>query len=371
MGLNFTVARVIPLWSCAITLSLVSVVLGARSGAENLLIAVVGVAAALFADKDRKWILFTLLVVIGSLILFKTFFSYFNEWPDSGLVFSVYNPEMFYYICQAISGATVIIVFFNLRFQQDAAVTELENRKANIQQASQLAALAEMAGGIAHEINNPLAIIQGRIALAEMSLNAPTPDKGKIFLNLKEASSTIQRISQIVKALRIISRDGGKDALVPVNIEQLLKNVILLCEEKFKTNGIQLKISKIENNIYVLGQEVSLSQVLLNLLNNALYAAMEQPEKWIEVKVLTTHNFAEIKIIDSGPGIPEEVIEKMFQPFFTTKEVGVGTGLGLSISKKIIQNHNGQLYYDASEKNTCMRVRLPMAFEINNNLQQI
>jgi signal transduction histidine kinase len=108
-------------------------------------------------------------------------------------------------------------------------------------------------------------------------------------------------------------------------------------------------------------REVQLSQVILNLLNNAFDAISELPNKWVHLESRMNEGIIEIRVIDSGSGIPEELREKILQPFFTTKEVGQGTGLGLSISKGIIESHGGTLSIDIKSQNTCFVIQIPQA----------
>jgi C4-dicarboxylate-specific signal transduction histidine kinase len=100
-------------------------------------------------------------------------------------------------------------------------------------------------------------------------------------------------------------------------------------------------------------------QVLVNLLNNAHDAIQNQKEKWIRVEMMDLGNCIELAVTDSGPGIPEKIREKMFQPFFTTKDVKYGTGLGLSISMGIIHQHHGSLVFDEENAFTRFLLRLP------------
>ncbi|HEX4924120.1 MAG TPA: ATP-binding protein, partial [Bdellovibrionales bacterium] len=102
-----------------------------------------------------------------------------------------------------------------------------------------------------------------------------------------------------------------------------------------------------------------ISQVLLNLLNNAHDAVAEQTEKWVKLDVRDLGDSVELSVTDSGAGIPPEIQEKIMQPFFTTKQIGEGTGLGLSISKGLVDSHHGQLRLDAKSKNTRFVVLLP------------
>jgi C4-dicarboxylate-specific signal transduction histidine kinase len=98
----------------------------------------------------------------------------------------------------------------------------------------------------------------------------------------------------------------------------------------------------------------------MNLLSNALDAAKDTHEKWVKIAVEPIENFIKISVHDSGHGIPQEILGKIMDPFFTTKEIGKGTGLGLSISQGIVKVHKGELFYDRSSKNTCFVILLPM-----------
>ena len=106
-------------------------------------------------------------------------------------------------------------------------------------------------------------------------------------------------------------------------------------------------------------RSVHIAQVLLNLLHNASDAVSGTPDPWIWLEVIERNESVELRITDSGKGIPLLIQEKIFQPFFTTKDVGTGTGLGLSISMGIIRDHGGQLEIDNNCPNTCFVIRLP------------
>jgi C4-dicarboxylate-specific signal transduction histidine kinase len=103
------------------------------------------------------------------------------------------------------------------------------------------------------------------------------------------------------------------------------------------------------------------TQVLMNLINNAADAVYDLTEKWIRLSWQQAEDTLVIRVMDSGRGIPPEILVKMMQPFFTTKELGKGTGLGLSISKAIVENHGGQLLYEEHSGHTSFKVELKVA----------
>jgi C4-dicarboxylate-specific signal transduction histidine kinase len=160
--------------------------------------------------------------------------------------------------------------------------------------------------------------------------------------------------------MKSISRDGTNDSFLTLDIGQVLINTIQLCEEKLKSQGVVLDSSGIKEQIFCSGQEISLGQVFLNLLNNSVDAIAEQSNQWIRISMHVKNGQVQITFVDSGSGISSAVAAKMFHPFYTTKDVGKGTGLGLSISRRIVENHGGQLYYDNHAKNTTMVVVLPI-----------
>ena len=132
----------------------------------------------------------------------------------------------------------------------------------------------------------------------------------------------------------------------------------------YKPEKIKIKQIKIEHNIdpnlQVLVKPTQLSQVFMNLINNSIDAIENLPDPWIKIESeVTPDQYIMIRFTDSGNGIPHHIVEKIMQPFFTTKEIGKGTGLGLSISKGIIEEHKGQFSYDENALNTTFEIKIP------------
>jgi len=148
-----------------------------------------------------------------------------------------------------------------------------------------------------------------------------------------------------------------------VSLSVVLDDALELAREKIRAAGIEIRIhsEKLARLRRVKGRPAQLGQVVVNLINNAFDAVRDLPQKWIEIDANEGPGVIEIQITDSGRGIPPEVVQKIMEPFFTTKGVGQGTGLGLSISRSIAQEHGGDLRYDSASKQTRFILTLPSA----------
>ena len=226
--------------------------------------------------------------------------------------------------------------------------------------SSKLSAIGEMAGGIAHEINNPLSIINAKAYRLKKKLSDESFTKEMILTELNDVISTTDRIAKIINGLKLISRDSKTDPMEETSIKNVIEDTLGLCKEKFKFSEIDLRLNfDTINDVVILGRSYQLSQVLLNLFNNSFDAILPLEDKWIDLRADVNDNILTLEIKDSGPVINQELKSKIMQPFFTTKEVGKGTGLGLSISKKIIEDHNGKLDLLDSDITT-FRIELPL-----------
>ena len=246
--------------------------------------------------------------------------------------------------------------YLALRFDISA---QKEIQKKMIE-SSKMSSLGEMAGGIAHEINNPLAVIHGKSAQLKKALLHPDIDIEKVRSGLEIIEATTLRISKIVKGLRSFSRNSERDPMEPVLISTVISETLELCLERFKHHGVEIQVHG-DTALTVQGRPAALSQVLMNLLSNALDAVQLCSEKWVHIEARSeARSELILAVMDSGPGIPDAVAARMMQPFFTTKDINKGTGLGLSISLGIVSEHQGTLTYDASSPHTRFVIRLPL-----------
>lgn len=235
----------------------------------------------------------------------------------------------------------------------------IEEQQAQLMNASKMSALGEMAGGVAHEINNPLAIIQILNGQTGELLQEQNVNKELLIKNSKIIDETVRRIAKIVAGLRSFSKDTLHDPHVPIHFKNILEDTLALCSQRLTNHGIELRITGNAENLITLGNAPLLSQVLLSLLNNAHDAIERLSEKWIEIAFVDQDQSFEIRISNSGPLIPHKIQEKLFQPFFTTKQIGKGTGLGLSTALGIIESHKGKLWLDPKAIHTTFVLSLP------------
>jgi PAS domain S-box-containing protein len=235
----------------------------------------------------------------------------------------------------------------------------IAQQKERLTQSARLAALGEMASGIAHEINNPLTIVYARAEMIKESAASKTLDLEKVASWAGKISETSLKISKIVKAVRAISRNSDEDPFEPTSMRSIFDDMVELCAGRFLKDQIRFEVSLQDSDIQLECRKVQLGQVILNLLNNACDAVQQSKERWIKLEAFDLGDNIHISVTDSGPGISLELEQKIFLAYFTTKPVGQGTGLGLSLSQNIVHSHRGSLKLDRSKPHTCFVLQLP------------
>lgn len=228
--------------------------------------------------------------------------------------------------------------------------------------SSKMSSLGEMAGGIAHEINTPLAVIGLRAGLLEQTAQSKDFEQNgrkTVAESTAIILKTTARIAKTIAGLRAFARDGTSDPFQESDVRVVIQDSIDLCGEKFRDKGINLQVIMPEEELLFSCRATQISQVILNLLSNSYDATAELDERWIKVEARDLGQNIEISVTDSGKGIPASIRSKITQPFFTTKDVDKGTGLGLSISRGIILDHQGRFYLDEEHTNTRFVIVLP------------
>ncbi len=232
------------------------------------------------------------------------------------------------------------------------AADELKKSQAQMLQAAKLASLGELAGGIAHEINNPLQILLGHIALLQ---------QGKDMEHRVEIiRNQVQRIAQITRQLVSFSRSVPEELEHElVNVNWAVNEIIALVDYQFKNRGIEFDLRFSEEIPPLDSNKNYLQQAFLNLLINAKDAMPSGGKMLIATEFV--NGKIQIRFTDSGTGIKKENLTKIFEPFFTTKEPGRGTGLGLPITRGIVRKFGGDMKVDSVEgRGTTFTMVLPV-----------
>jgi PAS domain S-box-containing protein len=215
-------------------------------------------------------------------------------------------------------------------------------------QNSKMASLGELSAGIAHEINNPLAIIEGATYLLSRYVDQPE----QFNLKIETIKKSTNRIMRIVKSLQRFSRTNPKRDFALFSLNKIIQEAIILTEVRAKRFSIKIIMEPL-TSAEIMGDEVEIEQVIVNLINNAIDAVKHSSEKWIKLVTYMQDEQLVLTVSDSGSGIDEAITQKLFDPFFTTKKNGEGTGLGLSISKGILEEHNANISITSHSAQTC------------------
>jgi len=237
----------------------------------------------------------------------------------------------------------------------------LQSTQHSLIESSKFSALGVMAGGVAHEINNPLTIISMSTERIIKACESPEYDLAAVISHCEKTRLAIQRISKIVTGLRIFCHDSDGDPFQFESVNKILEDTLSFCLERFKSHGIEMILKHDEVDSRVFCRATEISQILINLFNNAFDEIQKlENERWICVEIKHKNSFVSIEVSNSGPPINPELHSKIFQPFFTTKVVGQGTGLGLSISKGIAEAHGGTLRLEPNFPHAKFILMLPL-----------
>lgn len=226
--------------------------------------------------------------------------------------------------------------------------------------SSKMASIGQLAAGVGHEINNPLAIVYGLIQKIEKASQKNELSSEMIKNVILKMYTAVSRIQKIIKSLRELSHTHNEDKK-PFEILESIRITFSLVEGIIVKNQIKMCISLPDEEILVIGEKGKFGQVVMNLIVNARDALKNQKNPLIGIKVIKDSNHVFIEISDNGPGIDVAILNNIFDPFFTTKNVNEGTGLGLSLSHQYIKDMNGDINVE-SQKNhgTTFTIKLPL-----------
>ena len=238
----------------------------------------------------------------------------------------------------------------------------LRSREADLVSRARLQAIGDLASGVAHEINNPLTIIVGKASEVKriVSTGHPRPeDISVIAAYADKIQKTSIRISEIVQSLKFLSRPEKHMSIHRHPFYKIFQELRDMCSERFKAHGVLLEIPEPPPELAAEINPTLVSQMLLNLINNAHDAVEKERNAWVRVEWAEDDDSIYLFVTDSGPGIPIKIRSRIFDPFFTTKDPGKGTGLGLSLAASIAAHHQGSLRLDNLHTHTRFAIQLP------------
>ncbi|MGF1509320.1 MAG: ATP-binding protein [Myxococcota bacterium] len=272
------------------------------------------------------------------------------------------------------SGATVVMQLTRVRLSSEGQpvtigiigrdVTRLKQTQAQLLLADRMLSVGALAAGTAHEINNPLTYVQGNISFVleevrSLSERVSGYDFEELIEALEEAHEGAERVRVMVRRLHAFSK-GDQEEYRPVDVVKVIEDAVNMAYTEIRYRARLMR--ELSSPSLVKGNESRLGQVVLNLLLNAAHALPEgrAEENYIRVHCRTDGDEVIIGVEDSGPGIPKEIVGRVFDAFFTTKPMGIGTGLGLSIAHSIVTDAGGQIEVASTlGQGTEFSVRLP------------
>lgn len=288
-------------------------------------------------------------------IVFRGTMDYINEYIGEYIIFIYCLFTVMVGLATAVIGIIVNDTDRRLRRQY----AELQETHQQLAQAAKLASVGQLAGGMAHEINNPITSILSLASHMAEDRNAPSLTSRQRN-SLQVITQQAHRVSQIVRNLLTFSRQTRLE-LSQVKLPELLDTAVTFVQYRLRNSKIRLQCEIAPNLPRVCGDAGRLTEVFVNLLNNAIDAMPAGGVLTLRAfRNADTDGGVRVEVVDTGCGIPPEHLVRVFDPFFTTKEPGRGTGLGLSISHGIVKDHGGQIWAESQlGVGTTLAVMLP------------
>lgn len=268
--------------------------------------------------------------------------------------------ESFHLMGACISVTMIVYLFHRGRIRVERSLRRtheaLEVEKIKAGQAAKLASIGELAATVAHEINNPLAVMSMILPTLEAADLSPDKRKDRVE-KMRKAWKRIERISS---SLRRFSRLQERAEPELRDMREILSESAVFLEAKAHKHNVELSV-QVSRDCHLLCDPVEIEQVIINLVGNAIDAVKDKSEKWVRVTCEVKGDQLQMHVIDSGTGIPGDIRDRLFDPFFTTKPKGEGTGLGLPVVRQIVERHGGTVKVLPDHPNTAFLVTFPRA----------
>ena len=327
---------------------------GRTSGAEFLCFPFL--ALPLLILTSEEWLASVLFCLIGPVFFALLESGTLDPWLPI-VAIGVKSPVYWYNV--GVSFALLMVGLGYFRFLHESDSRRILQQQSQITQAAKSSAVGRLAGGIAHEINNPLTVILGKAESAKSALARGSNEQ--VHANLELISSMVDRITTIIRSLTSIARGAYREPARLACSHAVIDSALLLCRESINASGVSFEIELADEDLDIRARHMEISQILVNLIGNAFDAVRNADERWIKLQARRDGAFVVFTITDSGPGISREHQDFVFEPFFTTKRVGDGVGLGLSISLSLAHSNGGSLFLARAKGPTTFTLHVPSA----------
>lgn len=254
----------------------------------------------------------------------------------------------------------------NLDQLAEAKSQELEIEKQMTLNSAKMVTIGEMAGTIAHDISNPLAVVNARNQRLLKLVYQDPINRNEIEKNILSIASMTFRIQKLVQNIKDFARNDRGEAPQETVIQEMIQECLELLEEKARKKSVLIDTAQIlKDNSHIIARN-QMTQILVNLISNAIDAASPSRDATVKVQFTSSEQSYCFEVWDSGEGIPESLRLQIFEPLFTTKPKGSGTGLGLSIVKRLVEHLEGTINYHRREGWTVFAVQFPQKIAESN-----
>lgn len=359
--------------SCFLVFSVCSILMGFAVIAKSFnssaffILPLMPIALAYFAKPKYGFVLAFFLVIFVS--VFYYYFYFLGHVGDNVIDFWTRGKIHYVDSLAALALASTLAWIHDytnkqMRLQIKNKEQTISDQQQKLFHSAKFHALGEMAASLAHEINNPLFVIQGKVHSMRSLLHKDQLDKEKCDEVVSSVEETVIRLSRIVRGISSFARINVKSELVEVSLRDLIKDVIFLSQERMNEFGITCEIENEQAELFYKCYPAYITQILINLLNNSVDALHSIHSRKILISFYSQQTTVFIEVHDNGVGVRREDQDRIFEAFYTTKSYGRGTGLGLSISRSLAEEHGGELVLKSSKlgRGAAFSLQLPKHF---------
>ncbi len=257
-----------------------------------------------------------------------------------------------------LGSEKVILLYLADLTEQKKMQGERERALKEFTRISKLADIGQLVAGIAHELNNPLTVVQGYAENIELCLEDETINRDEVRLHLESILKASDRMARIIShMMRMVRQDDFRT--LTVDLRDVVEDALQFIRLRFDDFGIEVH-SHLDKPLFVRCDPNQIEQILMNIFNNAVHALLKTDgPRWLNIVAESADHGVALRVGNNGPEIPEAVRERVMTPFFTTKPVGEGTGLGLAMSYGIMKNHGGDLTFSSDKEKTEFILHFP------------